>query len=145
MRNTPSCRILTVGPTLDVSVNLVQQIQRLSQPPSTSDDSISSLISNESEKHFPWTISNKYYTAEVHFVARQIKGLAPYHLQEIPALIFVWEKGETYKHHIHRLSKDLGGSEPEVSLAVRVPASAAPSEEHKEDEDEALEDANAVD
>ncbi|KAK0201815.1 hypothetical protein DFS33DRAFT_1350286 [Desarmillaria ectypa] len=145
MRSTPSCRILIVSPSLDVSVNLVQRIQQLSQSPSTSDDSMSFTISNETEKHFPWTISNKYYTAEVHFLARQIKGLAPYHLQEIPALIFVWEKGETYKHHIHRLSKDLGGSEPEVSLAVRVSASAAPSEEDKEDEDEALEDASAVD
>lgn len=145
MKDTPSCRILTVSPSLDVSVNLVQQIQRLSQPPSLSDDSTSLNVTNETEKHLPWTISNKYYTAKVHFLARQIKGLAPYHLQGIPALIFVWEKGETYKHHIHRLSKDLGGSEPKVSLAVRVSASKTPSEEDNEDEDEALEDANAVD
>ncbi|KAK0187898.1 hypothetical protein F5146DRAFT_1061246 [Armillaria mellea] len=145
MKDTPSCRILTVSPSLDVSVNLVQQIQRLSQPPSLSDSSPTLNVTNDTEKHLPWTISNKYYTAEVHFLARQIKGLAPYHLQGIPALIFVWEKGETYKHHIHRLSKDLGGSEPEVSLAVRVSASTTPSEEDKEDEDEALEDANAVD
>ncbi|KAK0221925.1 hypothetical protein IW262DRAFT_1493652 [Armillaria fumosa] len=145
MKDTPSCRILTVSPSLDISVNLVQQIQRLSQPPSLSDSSTSLNVTNETEKHLPWTISNKYYAAEVHFLARQIKGLAPYHLQGIPALIFVWEKGETYKHHIHRLSKDLGGSEPEVSLAVRVSTSTTPSEEDKEDEDEASEDANAVD
>ncbi|KAK0487365.1 hypothetical protein IW261DRAFT_611015 [Armillaria novae-zelandiae] len=145
MKDTPSCRILTISPSLDVSVNLVHQIQRLSELPSLSDSSTSLNMANNTEKHFPWTISNKYYTAEVHFLARQIKGLAPYHLQGIPALIFVWEKGETYKHHIHRLSKDLGGSEPEVSLAVRVSASTTPSAEDKEDEDEASEDANAVD
>ncbi|KAK0503927.1 hypothetical protein EDD18DRAFT_481625 [Armillaria luteobubalina] len=145
MKDTPTCRILTVSPSLDVSVSLVQQIQRLSQPPSLSDSTNSLIVTNETEKHLPWTISNKYYTAEVHFLARQIKGLAPYHLQGIPALIFVWEKGETYKHHIHRLSKDLGGSVPEVSLAVRVSTSTTPPEEDKEDEDEASEDANSVD
>ncbi|KAJ3987933.1 hypothetical protein F5890DRAFT_1622021 [Lentinula detonsa] len=74
------------------------------------------------EKAVPWTISNKYYSAQVHFLARTIKGLAPAHLKDVPAVIFIWKKGHAYKHHIQRIcqDRDLNGSEPEVSLAVRI-------------------------
>jgi len=42
----------------------------------------------------PWTISNKYYSASVHFAAHTIHGLSPHHLQNAPAVIFVWAQGE---------------------------------------------------
>jgi hypothetical protein len=42
----------------------------------------------------PWTIENKYYSAEVHFAVHPIRGLAPYLLQNIPAVIFVWRDDE---------------------------------------------------
>jgi len=35
----------------------------------------------------PWTISNKYYSASVHFAAHTIHGLSPHHLQNAPAVI----------------------------------------------------------
>ena len=108
----------------------------------------------ETDARVLWTISNKYYTADVHFLAKPVKGLAPFHYHGVPALIYVWGRGEVcaillfpirlkadtvlllqaYKHHIQRLTKDLNGSEPEVCLAVRLPAPAYLSDEDKEDE-----------
>jgi hypothetical protein len=42
----------------------------------------------------PWTISNKYYSADVHFAAHTVHGLSPHHLKNVPAVIFVWAQGE---------------------------------------------------
>jgi hypothetical protein len=42
----------------------------------------------------PWTISNKYYSADVHFAAHTVHGLSPHHLKNVPAVIFVWGQGE---------------------------------------------------
>ncbi|KAG6915148.1 hypothetical protein DXG01_013043 [Tephrocybe rancida] len=70
-------------------------------------------------------------------------GLSPHQVQNIPAVIFVWSQGESYKHHIERIAQDLSGSEPEVCLAVRLapqtssrPASPASEEEETETEDD---------
>lgn len=41
----------------------------------------------------PWTISNKYYTADVHFKLVSYGALAPDAPQNIPAVIYVWERG----------------------------------------------------
>jgi len=99
------------------------------------------LLSHDSMK-IPWTIENRYYSADVHFAVHPMRGLAPYMLQNVPAIIFVWESNkvnyndqyyleanigdlhcQAYKHHVERIFHDLGGYEPEVSLAVRVKAS----------------------
>ncbi|KAF8919036.1 hypothetical protein CPB85DRAFT_1430188 [Mucidula mucida] len=125
-----SCRILTVSTSLDTSLDLVKRIQQLSSAASIE---TKASTTGETETHVPWTIENKYYKADVHFLARPIKGLAPYHFQGIPAVIFVWGRGEAYKHHIHRLSKDVAGAEPEVSLA------------DKEDEEDASEETSIID
>lgn len=42
----------------------------------------------------PWTISNKYYSANVHFAAHTVNGLSTHHLRNVPAVIFVWGQGE---------------------------------------------------
>ncbi|KAK7056887.1 hypothetical protein VNI00_002604 [Paramarasmius palmivorus] len=141
---SPSCRILTVASTLERAVDLVEQIKALSpSQPVTEPEGGSDGTS------IPWTISNKYYSADVHFLARSIKGLAPYQLQGVPAVIFVWGKGDAYKHHISRLAQDLKDLEPEVSLAVRLPTSSFPPgsrpKAEVEDEEEKSEDENDTD
>jgi hypothetical protein len=59
----------------------------------------------------PWTISNKYYTADVHFhVQKPAKPPAlPLYPPEtagekVPAILFIWAKGEVSLYHL-RLSK----------------------------------------
>ncbi|KAJ3881758.1 hypothetical protein F5051DRAFT_396410 [Lentinula edodes] len=124
-----SCRILTLCSSLDRAVSFVQQVQTLSGHVGETQDlsklmqhDEKSTIGSSDEKALPWTISNKYYSAQVHFLARTVKGLAPFHLKNVPAVIFIWEKGHAYKHHIQRIcrDRDLNGSELEVSLAVRI-------------------------
>jgi hypothetical protein len=41
-----------------------------------------------------WTISNKYYTADVHFQIVQLKEWSPKQAEGVPAVLFVWQKGE---------------------------------------------------
>jgi len=112
------------------------------------------LLSHDSAK-IPWTIENRYYSADVHFAVHSMRGLAPYVLQNVPAIIFVWESNkvnysdqhylgangidcQAYKHHVERIFRDLDGYEPEVSLAVRVKASLGViSEEEEAEEDNA--------
>lgn len=67
----------------------------------------------------PWTISNKYYTADVHFELRTLEGFAGYLASEVPAIVYVWNHGETYRTAVPELAKRLEHYHPEVSLAVR--------------------------
>jgi hypothetical protein len=55
------------------------------------------LLSSDLIK-IPWTIENKYYSADVHFAAHPMRGLAPYLLQNVPAVIFVWGSDEVCCH-----------------------------------------------
>ncbi|KAJ3773790.1 hypothetical protein FB446DRAFT_731390 [Lentinula raphanica] len=160
---TSSCRILTLSSQLDRALVFVQQVQTLSGL----DDGLQNNDHNTNqsdgddtktldEKVIPWTISNKYYSAQVHFFARTVKGLAPFHLKDVPAIVFVWEKGHAYKHHIQRIcrDRDLNGSEPEVSLAVRIDSShfgasedhsELPEEGDEEENEEEFEDSGEID
>ncbi|EKM79269.1 hypothetical protein AGABI1DRAFT_113845 [Agaricus bisporus var. burnettii JB137-S8] len=118
-----SCRILVVSPSLSQATTLISRIQNLGQSSSSTPERViegdKDLLSPDLIK-IPWTIENKYYSADVHFAAHPMRGLAPYLLQNVPAVIFVWGSDEVYKHHIERISRDLGEHEPEVLLAVRV-------------------------
>ncbi|KAL0580635.1 hypothetical protein V5O48_001365 [Marasmius crinis-equi] len=128
LSSEPSCRILTVASTLERAVTVVEQIQALSSSTQSVTDSSEGgedPSGSENGRSIPWTISNKYYSADVHFWARPIKGLAPHHLQEVPAVIFAWEKG-----------KDLKGHDPEISLAIRLPLSNSSNETKGEEEDD---------
>lgn len=42
----------------------------------------------------PWTITNKYYTADVHFQLADWHNPAPSLKSGIPAIVVIWEKGE---------------------------------------------------
>jgi hypothetical protein len=115
---------------------------------STTDSSASSAeakTSEEEETIIPWTIVNRYYIADVHFSAHVIHGISPTMFDKPhtpPAVIYVWVDGEVwtnpfilkksffkicyiqpYVKHIEELSRTMGGYDPEVCLAVRIPKS----------------------
>ena len=87
----------------------------------------------------PWTIANKYYTADVHFETREYQAFVGYHASEVPAVIYVWSRGDVrrvchprrpcthcaiflqpYQDHVPSLADKLQHYDPEVSLAVRL-------------------------
>ena len=54
---------------------------------------------SEEETIIPWTIVNRYYTADVHFVAHVIHGISPMMFDKPhtpPAVIYVWVDGEVW-------------------------------------------------
>ncbi|KAF7314431.1 hypothetical protein MKEN_00915900 [Mycena kentingensis (nom. inval.)] len=129
-----SSRILTVASSLSSALNLVDRIK--GPQPEQHKIEQSGLAESAS---IPWSISNKYYSADVHFQAHSVTGLAPNATRNLPAMIYVWPKGEAYKHHIERLAHDMREHEPEVALAVRLPPSETPPsdvEDEAEDETE---------
>lgn len=97
--------------------------------------------------NFPWTITNKYYSADVHFAAHSVRGLSPHLLKGVPAVVFVWTKGEVsrpvqsrrwlsadkpYRDDVEQLSQDMQEYESEVSLAVRMHAETTSTGEEEE-------------
>lgn len=50
----------------------------------------------EPDKTIPWTITNKYYTANVHFEAREVRAWSSFLAEGVPAVIFLWAHGEVY-------------------------------------------------
>ena len=53
----------------------------------------------------PWTIANKYYTADVHFETREYNTFAGYHASEVPAVIYVWGRGDVRSALCHSYSQ----------------------------------------
>ena len=47
-----------------------------------------------SSTSIPWTIANKYYTADVHFEAHEFEHFRVHHAVGVPAIIYVWGPGE---------------------------------------------------
>ncbi|KAJ7025327.1 hypothetical protein C8F04DRAFT_1128524 [Mycena alexandri] len=146
--DSSTCRILTVASTLDRAVSLVDRVRSLrkpgpastsvlepAQPAPTPQPNASGL--GESTR-IPWTLSNKYYSADVHFAAHTITGLSPHVVRNVHAVIFVWSKGDQdFRHHVERLAGDMSGYEPEVSLAVRLaPSGSAEKEDDSGDAEE---------
>jgi hypothetical protein len=39
-------------------------------------------------------LRNKYYSADVHFAAHTVTGLGAHAVRNVPAVLFVWAKGE---------------------------------------------------
>ncbi|KAF5385629.1 hypothetical protein D9757_005542 [Collybiopsis confluens] len=145
-----SCRILAIGSSLDGAIDFVQQIRTLSGhiiDNGDINDTRKDQAEVNGEKLMPWVISNKYYSAQVHFLARTVKGLAPFHSKEVPALVFIWRKGYAYKHNIERICRDreLNGSAPEVSLAVRIELNDDENGKEDEEEEENFEDTAEID
>ncbi|KAL1702755.1 hypothetical protein EV121DRAFT_292995 [Schizophyllum commune] len=135
---TAVCRILTVSTSRRQATALVNLVKCL-------DEASSSDATASEEEQIPWTISNKYYSADVHFAPHAIHGLSPHRVQNVPAVIFAWSHGEAYKHHIQRLANDLDGYEPEVCLAVRLDPSEHIKAEDRADEEDLREEENAID
>lgn len=52
------------------------------------------LAAGSSSTRIPWTIANKYYTADVHFEAHAFEHFRVHHAVGAPAIIYVWGPGE---------------------------------------------------
>lgn len=130
-----SCRIFIISSSLAQGITFIDRVRKLGnvQSQESSGTTFNPTALSMPVK-IPWTISNKYYSAFVHFAAHTVHGLSPHHLKNVPAVIFVWAQGEPYRDGIERIAQDLTGCEPEVCLAVRVPH--LPSESVAEDESE---------
>ncbi|KAF8965135.1 hypothetical protein BDZ97DRAFT_1813831 [Flammula alnicola] len=132
------CRILTISASLAGATAFIERLQALSgsEPASVLPSSVPppSGSSAPQESGFlivPYTLANRYYTADVHFAAYAMQALYPSlfaldrrpDYKPPPAVVFVWVEGEPYEKHIEELSRMMavGGYEPEVSLAVRIP------------------------
>ncbi|PPQ96807.1 hypothetical protein CVT26_006232, partial [Gymnopilus dilepis] len=130
-----ACRILTISSSLDAARRFVGPdplvrpavvVQDLS-PSSSSSSSPSPPHPTENATIIPYTLSNRYYTADLHFALRAVDGFSLQTFfgqsrggggageRRAPAVIFVWAHGEPYTKHIHHLSQALqsSGYEPE--------------------------------
>ncbi|KII90545.1 hypothetical protein PLICRDRAFT_157752 [Plicaturopsis crispa FD-325 SS-3] len=132
MAEAASSRILTFSPSLDGAFRF---IHRVKAHPETPDDPPTTT-----EMTVPWSIVNRYYTADVHFEAREVREWHPHLAQDVPAIVFVWVRGEPYKEHIQRLSNDLASHDPEVTLAVRLPLSDPSTLPKNEEEEDTIDD-----
>ncbi len=79
----PSCRILVISSSLDSALAFIQR---------TVADGEREY--SEPEYKIPWTITNKYYSANVHFAAHAVSGFSADLLEGVPAVVFVWKRGE---------------------------------------------------
>ncbi|KAH9179169.1 hypothetical protein EDB89DRAFT_778347 [Lactarius sanguifluus] len=105
-------RILVVSATLDQAKEAVKLIKLFI------DDNSADLPTSNVD--IPWTIKNKYYSAEVHF---HLVEYAYWDLQlarRVPAIIFVWTRGQPYAEQVFELHKALTRFEPEVALAIAL-------------------------
>ncbi|THH32482.1 hypothetical protein EUX98_g1687 [Antrodiella citrinella] len=76
----------------------------------------------EGSESIPWTIVNRYYTADVHFETRVLQELRGHHIEGVSAVVYVFNGTEKYKEQVSDLAKLLEtyGNNVDVSLAVRV-------------------------
>lgn len=111
------------------------------------------VVLDEQTSAVPWTIVNKYYTAEVKFLIHPLSSWASLQDQlSAPALLFVWSKGEVrlgirvlhpaliyllqpYRDQIHKLSQHASQHEFEVALAIRLPTGSTLPAEIEDDQD----------
>ncbi|KAI0357445.1 hypothetical protein OH77DRAFT_1399047 [Trametes cingulata] len=155
MTDSAACRILVISPSATRALEFVERVQALSDSRTTSrPQAISSptnavgsagtsvspaagtskdpLSAGNGSTTVPWTIVNKYYTADIHFQTHEFDDFRVHHAIGVPAVIYVWGPGEPYKDHIPEIAHKIQHYDPEVSLAVRFGGSAtavAPSAE----------------
>ncbi|KAG1822828.1 uncharacterized protein BJ212DRAFT_830260 [Suillus subaureus] len=120
-----SCRILALSSSKD---DTLQFLQRLVQ----SDPS----IPTDNSSIIPWTIANKYYTADVHFELHHLPDWIPnnHELESVPAVVYTWTVGEPYRENVRMISQRLSHHDFEVSLAIRLPSTTASGEDTEDDE-----------
>ncbi|CAE7095251.1 unnamed protein product [Rhizoctonia solani] len=119
---SPSCRILLVSKTNDQNRELVSRLGTFTSNPLTPNPS--------DEAYIEWTIKNKYYTAPVNLYLHQVskppaKPLWPPETdnERVPALIFVFGKGEPYRDIFLSMKEAYLAHNAEVALAVSLPSS----------------------
>ncbi|CAE6412398.1 unnamed protein product [Rhizoctonia solani] len=119
---SPSCRILLVSGANDQNRELVSRLGPFSSNPLTPNPN--------DETYIEWTIKNKYYTAPVHIYLHQVskppaKPLWPPEAdnERVPALIFVFRKGELYREIFLSMKEAYLAHNAEVALAVSLPTS----------------------
>ncbi|RPD62734.1 hypothetical protein L226DRAFT_532275 [Lentinus tigrinus ALCF2SS1-7] len=135
MSDSASCRILVVSPTAVRAHQFVERVQALTAsrhgtpgastggatgiPGQTSVSTSRDPLAAGSSTSIPWTIVNKYYTADVHFETHEFEQFRVHHAVGVPAIIYVWGPGEPYREHIPEIAQKVQHYDPEVSLAVR--------------------------
>ena len=91
-----ACRILTVSSSLAGAKVFINRLSQLSLE--NTSNLGARLNPNTSEENvIPWTIVNRYYSADVHFAAHVIHGISPMMFEKPhapPAIIYVWVDGE---------------------------------------------------
>ncbi|EJF63549.1 hypothetical protein DICSQDRAFT_154032 [Dichomitus squalens LYAD-421 SS1] len=136
MSDQAGSRILVISPTAARAHQLVERVQALSSrregaevngssgaPEKQAQTSVSTNkdpLAAGSSTSIPWTIANKYYTAEVHFETHEYGLFKVQHAIGVPAIIYVWGPGDPYKEHIPEIAQKVQHYDPEVSLAVRL-------------------------
>ncbi|VDC00700.1 unnamed protein product [Peniophora sp. CBMAI 1063] len=70
------------------------------------------------EEYVPWTIANKYYTADVRFRVVSLAQWTPGVLAGVPATIFAFQRGEPYAQHVNNIAPHVEAAAPDVVLAV---------------------------
>ncbi|PIL22815.1 hypothetical protein GSI_15510 [Ganoderma sinense ZZ0214-1] len=156
MSDQAGCRILVISPTIARAHQFVERVQALSPSPRPrhgdteggSDDAatttaISEQTSNDpptaagNTVRIPWTIANKYYTADVHFEPHAFEHFRVLHAVGVPAIIYVWGPGEAYREHVPEIAQKVQNYDPEVSLTVRFGESvedASPAEPNADED-----------
>lgn len=120
-----SCRILTLSSSKHDTLEFLQRLVRSDLSITTDNPSI-----------IPWTIANKYYTADVHFEFHYLPDWTPnnHELESVPALVYAWTVGEPYRENVQMISQRLSHHDFEVSLAIRLPSTTAVDDDTEDDE-----------
>ncbi|KAF9485803.1 hypothetical protein BDN70DRAFT_988445 [Pholiota conissans] len=149
------CRILTISASMAGSTSFIERLQALSKSESDNVDAAGPQPHPSGVTIAHYTISNRYYTAPVHFAAYELETVYPglFSLDRgpdykpPPALIYVWADGEPYVKHVAELSRIMaqGSYDPEVRLAVRIPPTAVLSENRPNIEEAAPKDNEDID
>lgn len=112
MTEDQESRILVVSATLDQAKAVVKLVRLF-----VDGDSADLPPSNDD---IPWTIKNKYYSANVHFHLVEYAYWDPQLALRVPAVIFVWTRGQPYAEQVFGLHKALSRYEPDVALAIAL-------------------------
>jgi len=151
---SPACRILVISSNPHHAQSLVQSIIRGTYEPETSGPvsaptSIDPLDAGQGVV-IPWEISNKYYTASVHFFIQPLAlppatPLWPPELdsEKVPVVIFAFHQREPYREVFMSLQEAIKAHCAEITLAIDVlslplssEASATPPQDDIIDENE---------
>ncbi|PPR05413.1 hypothetical protein CVT24_008027 [Panaeolus cyanescens] len=152
MQTNPASRILVYSSSIDTARDFVGRVKALSASKSSALSSGKDKKSEEVELQpttssdvISHTLSNKYYTADVHFSLKTMHTLSSeafHHTNAPPALIFVWTTNESYAEHVQLLSHTMQSMdyEPEVCLGVRISTSDTATAESSAAKDEEITD-----